>query len=241
MPALRLDSRLSLLNQVNHHLDAVDRARTFARHDAQSQQAFDLLRTSKARRAFDLDREPPAVRDRYGRSRFGQSVLLARRLVEAGATLVQVNWTRDHRDPDHSPMWDTHQKNTHFLKTSLMPRYDPAHSALLEDLGHRGLLDSTLVACIAEFGRTPKINAAGGRDHWGHVYSISLAGGGIRGGVVHGSSDRIGGHPKEGKVQPQDLTATLFHCLGYHPDTEIRDTEGRPIPISRGDVIRQIL
>jgi uncharacterized protein (DUF1501 family) len=138
-------------------------------------------------------------------------------------------------------MWDTHQKNTHYLKTSLMPRYDPAHSALLEDLAARGLLDSTLVACIAEFGRTPKINPAGGRDHWGHVYSVCLAGGGIRGGVVHGASDRIGGHPKGGKVQPQDLTATLFHCLGHHPDTEIRDTEGRPVPISRGEVIRQIL
>jgi hypothetical protein len=241
MPALRLDSRLSLLNQVNHHLDGVDRAQTFARHDTQSQQAFDLLRTSRARRAFDLDREPPTVRDRYGRSRFGQSVLLARRLVEAGATLVQVNWTRDHRDPDDSPMWDTHQKNTHYLKTSLMPRYDPAHSALLEDLADRGMLDSTLVACIAEFGRTPKINGAGGRDHWGHVFSVCLAGGGVRAGIVHGSSDRIGGHPKAGKVQPQDLTATLFHCLGHHADTEIHDALGRPVPNSRGEVIRQIL
>ncbi|HMF12697.1 MAG TPA: DUF1501 domain-containing protein, partial [Gemmataceae bacterium] len=241
LPALRLDNRLSLLTQVNRHLDAVDRSGVFARHSAQSQQAFDLLRTSEARRAFDLDREPASVRERYGRCRFGQSVLLARRLVEAGATLVQVNWTRDSRDSDEAPMWDTHQKNTHLLKTSLMPRYDPAHSALIEDLASRGLLESTLVACIAEFGRTPKINPAGGRDHWGHVYSISLAGGGIRGGVVHGASDRIGGHPKDGKVQPQDLTATLFHCLGHHPDTEIRDAEGRPIPISRGEVIRQIL
>jgi hypothetical protein len=241
MPALRVDSRASLLSQVNRHLDEVDRAGVFARHNKLSQQAFDLLRTSKARQAFDLDREPASVRERYGRSRFGQSVLLARRLVEAGAALVQVNWTRDHRDPDDSPMWDTHQKNTHYLKTSLMPRYDPAHSALLEDLAARGMLDNTLVASIAEFGRTPKINPAGGRDHWGHVYSVCLAGGGIRGGVVHGASDRIGGHPKDGKVQPQDLTATLFHCLGHHPDTEIRDTEGRPVPISRGEVIRQIL
>jgi hypothetical protein len=241
MPSLRLDSRLSLLEQVNHHLDSVDRAGVFARHAAQSQQAFDLLRHSRARQAFDLDREPPSVRDRYGRSRFGQSVLLARRLIEAGVTLVQVNWTRDQRDPDASPMWDTHQKNTHYLKTSLMPRYDPAHSALLEDLADRGLLDSTLVACIAEFGRTPKINPAAGRDHWGHVYSVSLAGGGIRAGVVHGASDKIGGHPKDGKVQPQDLTATIFHCLGYEPETEIHDAVGRPIPISRGEVIRQIL
>lgn len=241
MPALRFDSRLSLLGQVNRHLDAVDRGGIFARHNAQSQQAFDLLRTSQARRAFDLDREPATVRDRYGRSRFGQSVLLARRLVEAGATLIQVNWTRDSRDPDDSPMWDTHQKNAHYLKTSLMPRWDPACSALLEDLADRGMLDETFVACIAEFGRTPKINPAGGRDHWGHVFSIALAGGGIRGGVVHGASDRIGGHPKDGRVQPQDLTATLFHCLGYHPDMEIHDSTGRPFAISRGEVIRQIL
>src|SRR5439155_3658411 len=231
----RLDSRLSLLGQVNGHLDAVDRSGVFARHNAHSQQAFDLLRTSRARRAFDIDLEPTAVRDRYGRSRFGQSVLLARRLVEGGATLVQVNWTRDQRDPDESPMWDTHQKNTHFLKTSLMPRWDPAYSALLEDLADRGMLESTLVACIAEFGRTPKINPAGGRDHWGHVFSVSLAGGGVRGGIVHGASDRIGAYPKDGRVQPQDLTATLFHSLGYHPDTEIRDAESRPIPISRGE------
>ena len=241
MPALRVDSRASLLGLVNRHLDNVDRAGIFARHNKLNQQAFDLLRTSKARQAFDLDREPATVRDRYGRCRFGQSVLLARRLVEAGATLVQVNWTRDSRDSDSAPMWDTHNNNSKLLKTSLMPRYDPAHSALLEDLAARGLLDSTLVACIAEFGRTPKINGAAGRDHWGHVYSVCLAGGGIRGGVVHGASDRIGGHPKDGKVEPQDLTATLFHCLGHHPETEIRDSTGRPFPISRGEVIRQIL
>jgi uncharacterized protein (DUF1501 family) len=241
MPALRIDNRLSLLEQVNSHLDAVDRAGTFARHNTYSRRAFDLLRTSQARQAFDMEREPAAVRDRYGRCRFGQSVLLARRLVEAGATLVQVNWTRDSRDSDLAPMWDTHVKNSELLKTSLMPRFDPAYSALLEDLAERGMLESTLVACIAEFGRTPKINPAGGRDHWGHVFSVSLAGGGIRAGVVHGASDRLGGHPKDGKVEPQDLTATIFHCLGYSPDMEIHDALGRPIPISRGEVIRQIL
>jgi hypothetical protein len=240
LPALRFDSRVSLLDQVNRHLDRVDRGGAFSRHNAQSRQAFDLLRATKARRAFDLDQEPTAVRDRYGRHRFGQSVLLARRLVEAGASLVQVNWTREQGGSDSNPVWDTHQKNTERLKTALMPPMDLAFSALLEDLADRGMLDSTLVVWMGEFGRTPKINGAGGRDHWGHVYSAALAGGGVKGGVVHGTSDKIAAHPKDGRVQPQDLTATIFHCLGYHPDTEMRDALGRPHPISRGDVIRQV-
>jgi uncharacterized protein (DUF1501 family) len=118
---------------------------------------------------------------------------------------------------------------------------DQAYSALLEDLVQRGLLDETLVICMGEFGRSPKINTAGGRDHWGYVYSLALAGGGVRGGQVYGASDKIGGLPKEGRVQPHDLTATVFHCLGYRSDIEIRDTLGRPLPISRGEVIRQVL
>jgi uncharacterized protein (DUF1501 family) len=122
-----------------------------------------------------------------------------------------------------------------------MPPMDQAYSALLEDLYQRGLLEETLVVWMGEFGRSPKINSAGGRDHWGHVFSVALAGGGVRGGQIYGASDRIGGHPKEGRVQPQDLTATIFHCLGIRPDSEIRDALGRPVPISRGEVIRQIL
>src|SRR5207248_9743206 len=210
------------------------------RFDVQSRQAFDLLRAGRARRAFDLAAEPDRVRDRYGRNRWGQSVLLARRLVEAGVSLVQVNWTRMPGDTVDSPAWDTHAKNAERLKKHLMPLMDQAYSALLEDLAARGLLAETLVVWAGEFGRTPKINAAAGRDHWGHVFSVALAGGGIRGGVVHGASDRIGGFVKEGRVQPQDLTATLFHCLGHTPDTEVNDVLGRPHPISRGTVIRQV-
>jgi hypothetical protein len=241
IPPLRFQGRESLLAQVNRRLDGWERSTELARYDTQSQQAFDLLRTSKARLAFDLDREPPAVRDRYGRTRFGQSVLLARRLVEAGVALVQVNWTRTKTDNDSNPVWDTHQKNSERLKTALMPPMDQAYSALLEDLDQRGLLGETLVVWMGEFGRSPKINAAGGRDHWGHVFSVALSGGGVHGGVVYGASDRIGGHPREGRVQPQDLTATLFHCLGHRPDTEIHDVLDRPIPISRGEVVRQVL
>src|SRR5262245_26522751 len=240
VPPLRLQERESLLDQVNRHLDTVDRGGGIGRYDEQSQQAFDLLRAGKARRAFQIDKEPPAVRDRYGRNRFGQSVLLARRLVEAGVSLVQVNWTRMPGDKDDSPAWDSHNKNADRLKNNLMPPMDLAYSALLEDLAARGLLDSTLVVWCGEFGRTPKINGGGGRDHWGHVFSVALAGGGVKGGVVYGSSDAIGGHPKEGRVQPQDITATVFHCLGYEAHTEVRDIQNRPIAISRGEVIRQV-
>lgn len=237
----RLNARLSLLQQVNRRLDAVERSEAIARFDHRSQQAFDLLRAGKARRAFDLDREPATLRDRYGRNRWGQSVLLARRLVESGVSLVQVNWTRMPGDTDDSPAWDTHQKNAQRLKNNLMPPMDLAYSALLEDLASRGLLEQTLVVWMGEFGRSPKINPSGGRDHWGRVFSVALAGGGVRGGQIVGSSDKIGALPREGRVQPQDLTATIFHCLGYDAHTEMRDTLGRPQVISRGEVIRQAL
>jgi hypothetical protein len=242
VPPLRLDGRRSLLEQVNRHLDAVDRAGAPARYDGQSRQAFDLLRSPRARRAFDLNREPPAVRDRYGRHKFGQSVLLARRLVEAGVALVQVNWPREKGDmASNSPVWDTHARNAERLRTALMPPMDQAYSALLEDLDQRGLLAETLVVWMGEFGRTPRHNGAGGRDHWGQVFSVALAGGGVRGGVVHGASDSIGAFPRDGRVQPHDLVATIFHCLGHRPDTEIHDPLGRPVPISRGEVLRQLL
>jgi uncharacterized protein (DUF1501 family) len=241
LPSSRLNHRTSLLAQVNKQLDRIDRAEAFKQQSALTQQAFDLLRSSQARRAFNLDEEPPRVRDRYGRHRFGQSVLLARRLVEAGVRLVQVNWTRDVDNNDAAPAWDTHQKNAEYLKTRLCPPMELAYSALLEDLAQRGLLDETLVVWMGEFGRTPKINGAAGRDHWGHVYSVALAGGGIRGGQVFGASDKIAGHPKDGKVDPSDLSATILHCLGIDPDHEIRDALGRPLPLSRGRVIRQVL
>ena len=185
VPPLRLQARLSLLEQVNRGLDAAESGPAVERFDARSRQAFDLLRAGQARAAFDLDKEPPALRDRYGRNRWGQSVLLARRLVEAGVSLVQVNWTRAADDTNDSPAWDTHNKNAERCKTALMPMMDLAYSALLEDLDDRGLLDETLVVWMGEFGRTPKINGGGGRDHWGHVFSVALAGGGVRGGQVH--------------------------------------------------------
>jgi arylsulfatase A-like enzyme len=166
---------------------------------------------------------------------------LARRLVESGVSLVQVNWTRWKDDLAVAPAWDTHAKNSERLKKALMPPMDQAYSALLEDLQQRGLLDETLVVWMGEFGRTPKVNARGGRDHWGHVFSAALAGGGIQGGRVYGASDKQGGFPASGRVEPQDLSATIFDSLGFSPETEIHDALGRPLVISKGTPIRALL
>jgi Protein of unknown function (DUF1501) len=241
MSSGRLENRMSLLDRLSRRADALERGSATEAFDSRTRQALDLLRAGPAKRAFRIEDEPVGLRERYGMTRWGQSVLLARRLVEAGVSLVQVNWTRMSVDNDSSPAWDNHNNNAGRMKDVLMPVMDRAYSALLEDLAVRGLLDSTLVVWIGEFGRSPKINPAGGRDHWGHVFSGALAGGGVRGGQVVGSSDRLGGHPREGRVQPQDLTATVFHLLGHEPNTEVHDPFGRPLAISRGDVIRQVL
>lgn len=203
--------------------------------------AHELLAAPSTREAFDLETELPSVRERYGRNRFGQSVLLARRMVEAGVALVQVNWTRWASDPDVAPAWDTHADNTKRLKESLMPIMDQAYSALLEDLESRGMLDETLVVWGGEFGRSPKINPVAGRDHWGHVFSAALAGGGVQGGRVHGASDRQGGYPLEGRAEPQDLIATIFHTLGIHPEATLEDQQGRPYLATTGKPIEAIL
>jgi hypothetical protein len=237
----RLQQRHSLLAALDQHRADVERRGALATYDAATRQAFDLLTSPRSRAAFQLEAESPAVRDRYGPTQFGQSVLLARRLVEAGVSLVQVNWFRGPDEPSDAPCWDSHVKEAQRLRTALAPPFDQAFSALVSDLFDRGLLDETLVACVAEFGRSPRINGAGGRDHWGNVFSVCLAGGGIRGGCVHGASDAGGGEPKDGVVYPPDLLATLFHCLGYAATTELRDTLGRPFSISRGQAVRGIL
>jgi uncharacterized protein (DUF1501 family) len=154
---------------------------------------------------------------------------------------VQVNWFRDKSEPADAPCWDSHTNEANRLRTALLPPFDQAYSALLTDLVARNLLDETLVICLSEFGRSPKINASGGRDHWGSVFSVALAGGGIRGGMIHGASDALGGEPREGTVLPGDLLATIFTALGMAPATELHDPLGRPFPIARGEVIREIL
>ncbi len=206
-----------------------------------AEKAFELLGSPAARAAFDLAKETPAGRDRYGRTPFGQSCLLARRLAEAGVGLVQVNWYRAADEPPDAPCWDTHAKEAARLKTVLAPTADQAIAALLDDLAERGMLADTLVMCLSEFGRTPKFNGNGGRDHWGHGFSVALAGGGVKGGQVYGASDRLGAYPRDGRVTPADLTATALHCLGFEPDAEVRDGFNRPTPASRGEVIRGIL
>lgn len=238
--SVRFDERRRLLDQMNGSLDRLERQAAVGSYGVHANKAIELLGSSASRGAFDIGREPDAVRDRYGRSRFAQSVLLARRLVEAGVSLVQINWTRIKDQPNQGG-WDTHQKHNESLKKLLMPMMDQAFSALLEDLSQRGMLDETLVVWWGEFGRTPKFNGAAGRDHWGPCFSLALAGGGIRGGTVLGQSDKHAAYPVDGIVRAADLHATIFHCLGFDPDTTIYDQERRPLPLTRGRVIERIV
>lgn len=240
VPPERLTQRRELQRLLNREFQVED-DRAVERWSTWQTKALDLLRNKETHRAFAIDQESVAMRDRYGRHRFGQSVLLARRLIEAGVSLVQVNWTRGENEEVTSPVWDTHAKNTQRLKSALMPPMDQAYSALLEDLERRGMLEETLVVWVGEFGRSPYLNTNFGRDHWGQVFSAALAGGGVQGGVVHGASDRIGGYPLEGRVEPQDLTATVLHCLGIDPHTLLRDRLHRPHAASTGRPIDAIL
>jgi hypothetical protein len=182
------------------------------------------------------------VRERYGKNRWGQCVLLARRLIEAGVRLVHVGWPRDPGDTAvDNPLWDTHSQNADRLQDVLCPMFDVGFTALVEDLDQRGLLQETLVVAVAEFGRTPKINQFGGRDHWGPVFSFALAGAGIAGGQVYGSSDKTGGYPASNRVQPPELTATIFHLLGIGHDAMFRDRTGRPLAVSKGEPLWKLL
>jgi hypothetical protein len=230
----RLATRRSLRDQVNRQADQLDRVAGVRHVDAFYERAFSLLTATETRQACDLSRETPQVRERYGMNSFGQGCLLARRLVEAGVSLVTVNWARD------DAYWDTHKDNFKDLKTKLLPPFDLGFSALLEDLAQHGLLEETLVVCLAEFGRTPKINAAAGRDHWAQCFSVVLAGAGIRGGQVYGSSDRIAAYPTDKPVLPADLAATIYSALGVDPETEIRDRTGRPYRLSTGRPIAEL-
>jgi hypothetical protein len=226
--AERLRRRRGLLVEIDRHQHALAQAAGVRTLDTFHARAFDLITSPRARQAFDLARESQQLRDRYGRSAFGQGLLLARRLVEAGVRLVTVNWARD------DAFWDTHADNFRKLKRDLLPPFDLGFSALLEDLHQRGLLEDTLVICLGEFGRTPRINGQAGRDHWAACNTVVLAGGGIRGGQVHGASDRLGAYPATSPVSPEDLAATIYHALGIDPHTTVQDQENRPLSLSLG-------
>jgi uncharacterized protein (DUF1501 family) len=249
VPAARLDRRRALLRQVDRQRRALDLSAQVSALHGHYERAASLLAARGAAEAFDLARESDRTRDRYGRNIHGQAVLQARRLVEAGVPLVTVFWQND-GITNVSVYWDTHNRNFLDLRTRLCPVTDQAFSALLEDLEARGLLDETLVVWTGEFGRTPRVGqsvpggaGAGrdGRDHWAGVFSSVLAGGGIRGGVVHGSSDRFAAYPATEPTRPADLAATVYHCLGIDPHLQLRDRLDRPQALCEGTPIQAIL
>jgi hypothetical protein len=200
--------------------------------DANFEAAFRLMTSEKAREAFDLTKESDKVRDRYGRTRFGQCCLLSRRLVERGVRFVTLN---TFITVFNEITWDIHGSkpftSIQGMKDIVAPMYDQGYSALIEDLADRGMLDTTLVANLAEFGRTPKVNPTGGRDHWPQCWTVGFAGGGVRGGRVVGKSDDIGAYPTERPVQPKEIVATIFHALGLDLETHLPGPQGRPFPL----------
>jgi hypothetical protein len=234
----RLRARQGLLDEISREQDAL--AGRLEQADSMSDQrrrAMSLMLSGKVSRAFDLNEEDPRLRDRYGRHAFGQSLLLARRLAEAGVPVVQVNMGR-------VQTWDTHSGNFTALKNRLLPPTDQGVTALIEDLQSRGLLDETLVIVSGEFGRTPRIGAStgnnntrDGRDHWASVFSAVFAGAGVVGGQTIGQSDRIGAYPASRPFTPADLAATIYQSLGVDPATEVRDRLGRPIRLCIGNPI----
>lgn len=233
----RLADRRRLLEQLNAARRAAERSGALAEFDGFRQQAFEIVGSPAVQAAFDLDRESPEVRAAYGPHLFGQSCLMGRRLLEAGVPLVTVYWPQDN-GTKCSPVWDTHEDQAGNLRTRLAPHGDAAIASLLGDLAERGLLDDTLLACLTEFGRTPKITnrggRTGGREHWPFVYSILLAGAGIQGGRAYGASDPLGAHPASQPVSPSDLVASLLHLLGVPGDLELTDPQLRPFRAAAG-------
>jgi hypothetical protein len=233
VPLDRLADRRGLLDQLRRQGDAVLGRRTL---DAHQERAFNMILAPTTRTAFDLNAEPAAVRERYGRHKFGQGVLLARRLIERGVPLVTVYWNGE----EVPGGWDLHYKNRERLPPLAGP-LDRAFSALLDDLAARGLFDETLVVWMGEFGRAPLIEREGGRGHWARCYSVVFAGAGINAGMVHGRSDRRAAYPIDGAVSPQDVVTTIYRCLGIAADTELTDAFGRPFRLCQGSVIRSVL
>lgn len=230
LPADRLEERRNLLTAIDSRKTAIAASPPVQEMAPFYERAFDLLSTNRARAAFDLTIEPRRVRERYGMDQFGQSVLVARRCVEAGVRFVNVHWP----NVGGGRNWDTHSNGFNRLKNSLLPPFDRALSALLDDLDCRGMLERTLVIVLTEFGRAPQIGRTfqnsggpGGRDHWSNCFSVVLAGGGVRGGEVHGRSDARGAYPTEKPLTPADVAATVYHLLGIDSSIAIPDMFGQ--------------
>jgi hypothetical protein len=247
LPEARTHRRRELLGRLDAQRRKLEA--DLAAADAHQRRAFDLLSNRRAVEAFDLSQEPMSVRERYGMNIHGQAVLQARRLVEAGVPLVTVFWQND-GITNVSVYWDTHSRNFIDLKTRLCPVTDQAFTALIEDLDARGMLDETLIVWTGEMGRTPRVGqsvpggaGAGrdGRDHWAKVFTSVLCGGGVKGGVVHGSSDRYAAYPATHPTTPADLAATVYHLLGIDPRTQLTDRLNRPMTLCEGEPIRAVL
>ncbi|MBX3438384.1 MAG: DUF1501 domain-containing protein [Planctomycetaceae bacterium] len=235
--AQRLDVRQSLLRRFDDTVQNLSRRAPGSDVSQMQSRAIDLLTSPATQRAFQLDDESAERRDAYGRNIYGQSALLARRLIEAGTRLVTLSWA-----PDANATWDTHGNNFRSLRGTLLPQFDAACSSLIEDLAARGRLDRTLIAVLGDFGRTPKINASAGRDHWNFCYSVMMVGGGFRPGLIYGSSDSIGAYPASNALGPGDIIATMYHCLGIRHDREIYDNLSRPFRlVKEGNVIHDLI
>ncbi|MEX0727167.1 MAG: DUF1501 domain-containing protein [Planctomycetaceae bacterium] len=228
----RLDRRQKLRNIVDNRLNAFEQSENAKLLNSSFQTAFQLISSPTAKQAFDLSQEPTAVRERYGMNRFGQCLLLARRLIEAGVRFVTVNTFLTVFD---EITWDIHGSkpftSIEGMKDIVAPMYDQAYAALISDLAERGMLDDTLVCNLAEFGRTPRVNPTGGRDHWPQCWSVYFAGGGVQGGRVIGRSDPIGGYPAERPVNPAEVVATIYHSMGLEMETNLPGPAGRPFPL----------
>ena len=239
----RLNSRRTLLQQFDDRKRSLDTNSALGGYDRIQRRAFDLLTSSRMRAAFDVSKEDPRRLDRYGRTLFGHSTLIARKLIDEGVRFVNVTWDLfwDRVQVDYDA-WDTHTNNFEILKTNKLPHFDQTFSALLEDLDGSGALDETLVVVMSEMGRTPKINANAGRDHWTHCYSVVFAGAGIRGGTVYGASDAQAAFVKDRPVSTTDICATIYKCLGIDPNATVPDRGGRPVSIApEGRPIEEIL
>ena len=239
----RLERRADLRKAIEAAMPAVEKAVAEHELDRYSERALELVLSGHARRAFELEEEPDELRERYGKTTFGQSCLLARRLVQAGTRFVQVNWTKHANSDLHS--WDVHKGLVDRMRKMAAPRLDPALATLVEDLDDKGLLDETLVVAVGEFGRSPRKglstsgndNDADGRDHWPYCFTAVVAGAGVKRGCVYGASDATGSAPLTDPVHPCDLLATIYHAVGIDPATIVYNHLNQPRELVKGEPV----